>query len=134
MFVLRYCTPIEIQCAMQEPQNSTIDILAVMAAVDASDRTPYYPDEIRELALIDDRYVLKLVFDGHNFTNFQYQYFGTLCSGLGFLHILILDQQFSESMLISCGVENKFVLVQNVMVDQVSREYYVIYVEEIFVS
>jgi hypothetical protein len=46
MFVLRYCTPIEIQCAMQEPQNSTIDILDVMAAVDASDRTPYYPDEI----------------------------------------------------------------------------------------
>jgi hypothetical protein len=133
MFVLRYCTPIEIQRAMQEPQNS-IDILAVMAAVDASDRTPYYPDEIRELALIDDRYVLKLVFDGHNFANFQYQYFGTLCSGLGFLHILIPDQQFSESMLISCGVENKFVLVQNVMVDQVSREYYVIYVEEIFVS
>jgi hypothetical protein len=118
MFVLRYCTPIEIQRAMQEPQNSTIDILAVMAAVDASDRTPYYPDEIRELALIDDRYVLKLVFDGHNFANFQYQYFGTLCSGLGFLHILIPDQQFSESMLISCGVENKFVLVQNVMVDQ----------------
>jgi hypothetical protein len=134
MFVLRYCTPIEIQCAMQEPQNSTIDILDVMAAVDASDRTPYYPDEIRELALIDDRYVLKLVFDGHNFANFQYQYFGTLCSGLGFLHILISDQQFSESMLISCGVENKFVLVQNVMVEQVSREYYVIYVEEIFVS
>jgi hypothetical protein len=134
MFVLRNCTPIEIQRAMQEPQNSTIDILAVMAAVDASDRTPYYPDEIRELALIDDRYVLKLVFDGHNFANFQYQYFGTLCSGLGFLHILIPDQQFSESMLISCGVENKFVLVQNVMVDQVSREYYVIYVEEIFVS
>jgi hypothetical protein len=38
------------------------------------------------------------------------------------------------AVLISCGVENKFVLVQNVMVDQVSHEYYVIYVEEIFVA
>jgi hypothetical protein len=44
------------------------------------------------------------------------------------------DPQISESMLISCGVENKFVLVQNVMVDQVSGEYYIIYVEEIFVA
>jgi hypothetical protein len=37
-------------------------------------------------------------------------------------------------MLISRGVDNKFVLVQNVMVDQVSREYYIIYLEEIFVA
>jgi hypothetical protein len=83
---------------------------------------------------MDDRYVLKLVFDGHDFANFQYQYFGTLCSGLGFLRILMSDPQISESMLISCGVENKFVLVQNVMVDQVSHEYYIIYVQDIFVA
>jgi hypothetical protein len=38
----------------------------------------------------------------------------------------------AESMLISGGVENKFVLVQIVMVDQVSRDYYIIYVEYIF--
>jgi hypothetical protein len=37
-------------------------------------------------------------------------------------------------MVISCGVENKFVLVQNVMVDQVSRKYYIIYVQDIFIS
>jgi hypothetical protein len=37
-------------------------------------------------------------------------------------------------MLISCGAENKFVLVQNVMVDQVSRKYYIIYVQDIFVA
>jgi hypothetical protein len=60
---------------------------------------------------MDDRYVLTLVFDGHDFANFQYQYFGTLCSGLGFLRILMPDPQISESMLISYGVENKFVLV-----------------------
>jgi hypothetical protein len=42
-----------------------------VAAVDVSDHTPYFPDEIRDLALIDDRYVSKLVFDVHNFTNFQ---------------------------------------------------------------
>jgi hypothetical protein len=60
----------EIQHAMQEPQDSTVDILAVVAAIDASDRTPYYPDEIRELALMDDRYVSKLVFDVHDFANF----------------------------------------------------------------
>jgi hypothetical protein len=70
---------------------------------------------------MDGRYVSKFVFDGHDFANFQYQYFGTLCSGLGFLNILMPDPQISESMLISCGVEN-------VMVDQVSREYYIIYV------
>jgi hypothetical protein len=101
----------EIQRAMQEPKNSTVDILAVVAVVDASDRTPYYPDEIRELALMDDRYVLKLVFDGHDFANFQYHYYVTLCSGLGFLHIMMPDPQISESMLILCGTENKFVLV-----------------------
>jgi hypothetical protein len=51
-------------------QNTTIDILAIVAAVDASDHTPYYPVEIRELALMDDRYVSKLVFNAHNFVNF----------------------------------------------------------------
>jgi hypothetical protein len=30
------------------------------------------------------------------------------------------DPGFNESMLISCGVDNKFVLLQNVLVDQVS--------------
>jgi hypothetical protein len=37
-------------------------------------------------------------------------------------------------MLISCGMDNKFVLVQNVIVDQVSPEYYIIYLKEIFVA
>jgi hypothetical protein len=60
----------EIQCAMQETQNSTIDILVVVVVVDTSDHTPYYPDEIWELALMDDRYVSKLVLDGHDFANF----------------------------------------------------------------
>jgi hypothetical protein len=83
---------------------------------------------------MDDKYVSKLVFNGHNFANFQYEYFSTLCSGLGFLRIQMPDPQISESMLISCGVENKFVLVQNVMVDQVSHEYYIIYVQDIFVA
>jgi hypothetical protein len=105
-----------------------------VAAVDASDHTPCCPVEIRELTLMDDRYVSKLVFDGHDFENFQYQYFGTLCSGLGFLHILMSDPQISESLLILCGVKNKFVLVQSVMVDHVSREYYIIYVQDIFVA
>jgi hypothetical protein len=36
----------EIQRALQEPHNITIDILAIVVTVDASDRTPYYPDEI----------------------------------------------------------------------------------------
>jgi hypothetical protein len=66
---------------------------------------------------MDDRYVSKMVFNGHNFAYFQYQYFGTLCSGLGFLHIMLLDPQIGESMWISCCTDNKFVLVQNVMVD-----------------
>jgi hypothetical protein len=46
MDVLRYCSPMEIQHAMQEPQNATVDILAIVAVVGASDHTPYYPDEI----------------------------------------------------------------------------------------
>jgi hypothetical protein len=74
----------EIQRAMQEPQDATIDILVVVAPVDVSDRTPYFPDEIQELALMDDRYVSMLVFDVHNFANFKYKYFGTFCSGLDF--------------------------------------------------
>jgi hypothetical protein len=117
MVVLRYCSPIEIHHALQEPQNATIDILAIVTIVGASDHTPYYPDEIREVALMDDRYISKLVFDIHYFAYFQYQYFGILCSGMGFLHILLHDPQISESILISCDVDNKFVLVQNVMVD-----------------
>jgi hypothetical protein len=36
-----------------------------VVVVDASDRTSYYPDEIREVTLMNDRYVLKLVFDEH---------------------------------------------------------------------
>jgi hypothetical protein len=51
----------EIQRAMQELQDSTVD---------ASNHTPYFPDEIWELALINDRYVLKLVFDIYDFANF----------------------------------------------------------------
>jgi hypothetical protein len=66
---------------------------------------------------MDDRYVSKLVFDVHDFANFQYKYFGTFCSGLGFFCILLPDPQIIESMLISCGVKNKFVLLQNVIVD-----------------
>jgi hypothetical protein len=79
--------------------------------MDALDRTPYYPDDIWEVALMDDRYVLKLVFDVHYFAYFQYQYFCTLCSGMDFLRILLPDPQMSELMLISCGIDNKFVLV-----------------------
>jgi hypothetical protein len=124
----------EIHHALQEPQNVTVDILAVVATVDALDRTPYYPYEIWEVALMNDRYVLKLVFDVHYFAYFQYQYFSILCSGLGFLRILLPHPQISESMLISCGVDKKFVLVQNVMVDKVSHEYYISYLKEIFVA
>jgi hypothetical protein len=47
--------------------NAIIDILAVVVDVDASDCTPYYPDDIREVALMGDRYVLNTVFDGHEF-------------------------------------------------------------------
>jgi hypothetical protein len=50
MVVLSYCSPMEIQHALQQPHNTTIDILAIVAAVDASDRTLYYPDKIREVA------------------------------------------------------------------------------------
>jgi hypothetical protein len=124
----------EIQHALQEPQNATIDILVVVVAIDASDHTLYYPDDIREVTLMDDMYVLTLVFDVHYFAYFQCQYFGILCNGMGVLRILLPDPQISESMLISCGMDNKFVLVQNVMVDQVSREYYISYLKEIFVA
>jgi hypothetical protein len=55
----------EIHRALQEPQDTTVDILDVVAVVDVSDRTPYYPYEIREVALMDDRYASKLVFDVH---------------------------------------------------------------------
>jgi hypothetical protein len=67
---------------------------------------------------MDDRYVSNMVFDGYIFSYFEYQYFGALCSGMAFLHIMLPDPQINESMLISCGVNNKFVLAQNVMVDQ----------------
>jgi hypothetical protein len=67
MVVLSYCSPMEIQRALQQPHNATIDILAIVAVVDASNRTPYYPDEIREVALMDDRYISNTVFDGHEF-------------------------------------------------------------------
>jgi hypothetical protein len=93
-----------------------------VAAMDASDRTPYFLNEIREAALMDDRYVSNKVFNSHEFEYLQYQYFGNLCSGMAFLHILLRDPQISESILISCGVDNKFVLAQNVMVDQESCE------------
>jgi hypothetical protein len=66
MVVLSYCSPLEIQRALQEPHNTIVDILAVVVAVDASHRTPYYPDEIRKVTLMDDRYVSKMVFDGHD--------------------------------------------------------------------
>jgi hypothetical protein len=117
MIVLNYCSPMEIQRALQEPHNATIDILAIVAAVDALGHTSYYPDEIREVTLMDDMYVSNMVFDGHEFIYFQCQYFSTLCTSLAFLRIMLPDPQISESMLISCGVDNKFVLAQNVMVD-----------------
>jgi hypothetical protein len=93
-----------------------------VAAVDALDCTQYFPDEIEEVTLMDDRYVLPTMFNRHKFAYLQYQYFGNLCSGMAFLCILLLDSQISESMLISCGMDNKFVLAQNVMVDQGSYE------------
>jgi hypothetical protein len=50
---------------------------------------------------VDDRYVSKLVFNGHDYAYFQYYAeFGTLCSGLGFLRIMLPDPQISQSMLI----------------------------------
>jgi hypothetical protein len=68
--VLSYCSPMEIQRALQQPHNTTVDILAVVAIVDASNHTPYYPDEIREITLMDDRYVSNTMFDGHKFAYF----------------------------------------------------------------
>jgi hypothetical protein len=67
MVVQSYSSPMEIQRALQQPHNATVDILAVVAVVDASDHIPYYPDEIREVALMDNRYVSNMVFDGHEF-------------------------------------------------------------------
>jgi hypothetical protein len=54
MVVQSYYSPMEIQHVLQQPHNATIDILDVVALVDASDRTPYYPDEIREIAVMHD--------------------------------------------------------------------------------
>jgi hypothetical protein len=122
MVVLSFCSPMKIQRALQQPHNATVDILVVVATVDASDRTPYFPNEIRQVALMDDRYVLNKVFSGHKFEYLQYQYFSNLCTGMAFLRILLPDPQISESMLISCGVDNKIVLAQNVIVDQESCE------------
>jgi hypothetical protein len=61
--VLSYCSPMKIQRALRQPRNATIDILVVVAVMDASDHTPYIADEIQEVALMDDRYVLPTVFD-----------------------------------------------------------------------
>jgi hypothetical protein len=46
MVVLSYCSPMEIQRALQQPHNATVDILAIVATVNASARTLYFPDEI----------------------------------------------------------------------------------------
>jgi hypothetical protein len=81
MVVLRYCSHMEIHRALQEPQNATIDILSLVSAMDASDHTPYYPYEIQEVALMDDRYVLMLVFDVHFFAYYQYINILVLCAG-----------------------------------------------------
>jgi hypothetical protein len=54
-----------------------------------------------------------------------------MCSGMGFFHILLPNPGFNESMLISCGVDNKFVSLQNVLVDEVSCEYYKTYPKQI---
>jgi hypothetical protein len=67
MVVLIYYSPMEIQHALQQTHKATVDILAVVAAMDASDHTPYHPDEIQEVTLMDDRYVSNMVFDGHEF-------------------------------------------------------------------
>jgi hypothetical protein len=64
MFVLSGCAPVALQDAMQHPDNTCVGVLVVVAAVDASDCTPYYPDEIREIALMNnDRLVLHLFID-----------------------------------------------------------------------
>jgi hypothetical protein len=47
MVVLSFCSPMEIQHALQQPHNATVDILDVVAAVDASGRTLYFPKETR---------------------------------------------------------------------------------------
>jgi hypothetical protein len=62
MVLLRFHSPMEIHHALQEPQDATVDILAIVAVMDASDRTSHYPDEIWEVALMDDRYISKFVF------------------------------------------------------------------------
>jgi hypothetical protein len=49
---------------------------------------------------MDDMYVLNTVFDGHKFAYLQYQYFDTLCRGLAFFRILLLDPQISCNTLI----------------------------------
>jgi hypothetical protein len=67
MVVLSYYSRLEIQRALQQPHNTTVDILAVVADVDASDHTPHYPDKIRDVTLMNDRYVSNTVFDGHKF-------------------------------------------------------------------
>jgi hypothetical protein len=67
MVVLSYYSLMEIQRALQQPHNATVDILVVVAAMVALDHTPYYPDVTREVALMDDRYVSNMVFDGHEF-------------------------------------------------------------------
>jgi hypothetical protein len=54
-----------------------------------------------------------------------------MCSGMGFIRILLPNPGFNESMLISCGVDNKFVSLQNVLVDEVSCEYYKTYPKQI---
>jgi hypothetical protein len=36
----------EIQRALQQPHNATVDILAVVVVVDVLDRTLYFPNEI----------------------------------------------------------------------------------------
>jgi hypothetical protein len=71
------------------------------------------------------------VFNVHYFAYYQYEYINTLCSGMGFLCILLPDPQMSDSMLISCDMDKKFVHFQNVFVDQVSREYYINYLMHI---
>ena len=41
-----------------QPHGASVDILAVVADVADPDRTPWYPNEVREVALMDDRYVV----------------------------------------------------------------------------
>jgi hypothetical protein len=99
-----------------------------VTAVDASDHTPYYPDEIREVPLMDDR--LASLYTNLHISIINIQFF---VQRHGLFHILLSGPQISESILISCGVDNKFVLLQNVLLDQVPREYYKTYLKQIFV-